>query len=487
MHRSVFVILFLWVCLPLSVLAQTTSEHIDDMFNQYERYEQFSGAVLLENNGDIILRGGYGVADRELNVPASAENRFVIGSMSKAFNAALAVSLSQQGVFDLDDPVVSLWPEFNDPSGGHITMRQVLTHHSGLPHWGAIEDFLLTDAAYEWDPAELVNRYAETGLQFEPGSDQSYSSLGFMAAAVAMEQVTGTLYHDLLRTHLFEPLGMADTVADSVSIIENRAADYRYNFLEARYENGEFRHPSTQFGTGDILTTVDDLQIWASAIRGDYPDVLTPEILSVILGPDDGERAYGWNRTEDDNGGYTRVYSHGGLVAGFRSQIVIDVDRRQTLIMLGNLRDIDANRITRAVFAALNDDVRVAVPRDLMREILEVSATQNNDAVVNFIRTVLRDHADEYYPNPIGWVMAAVELRSDGACNRAIDIYDLWLELNPGHPVAGTVLQHETDCALNLSQLDRAERLIEAIEARGADLESYTPLVERLREARAGR
>lgn len=469
------------LCLTLSAGAGASpvSEHLDRAFTRFAELDQWSGAVLVADRTGVLLRAGYGSAHRELDVPMGPDHRFVIGSMSKAFTAAVLLELDRRGTLDLDAAVTSIWPGFEDPSGGTITVRHLLTHRSGLEHWGGINGFLLTEAFVAHDREVLVNRYAAVGLRFDPGTDEGYSSPGYMAAAIVSEHATGRPFAELRRELILDPLGMTSTVTTSDDLQPGRVADYRYDFVHARYVNAEYRHPSTLFATGDLLTTVDDLLRWSEAIRGQHPDVLAPEVLAVMLDPDAGARAYGWQKATFDESAPGQVVWHGGLVAGYRSQIVIDLHAGRTIVLLGNLRDIDSMRLVNATAELLDGTTTDPVRRTLMKEVLRLSA-EDPSRVVARIEAILDGERDAYYDDPVSWLLAAVELRSDGVHGRALPIYELWIERNPDHGLVGAAMRHALDCAVVLGDRDRARSLLDRIRESSEDPDEIAALEERV-------
>jgi CubicO group peptidase (beta-lactamase class C family) len=361
-----------------SVYPQKATRHPDvrpariaALLRAYADLDQLSGAVLVAERGKILFRGAFGFSDRELGVKAAPEHRFLIGSMTKAFTAVLTLQEVAAGHLDLDAPAVRYWPDFPDPSGGAITVRHLLTHRSGLKHWGAVKDFLDTVARLRHDPAEIVALYAAQGLSFAPGTKEDYSSIGYMALGIVLEKVTGKSYGTLLQERIFSPLGMrSSSLDDRVSIIPGRAMSYRYNFLKAGYENAEYRDPSTTYSTGGILSTVDDLLRWDQALN---TAALLPDLFrALIFDRSKGDADFGW-RIQNLTPG-VRAFWHVGLESGFRSEILRVPARGQTVIILGNLRDLDTDGISQRVLKILDGGAPDLPMRSLMKAVLEAAA-----------------------------------------------------------------------------------------------------------------
>ena len=476
--RRTAVCVSVWIALMSAAATRAASSQrqpdprparIAALLRAYDGLEQLSGAVLVAERGKILFRGGFGFSDRELRVPVAPEHRFLIGSLTKAFTATLVLQEVARGRIALDTPVVRYWPEFPDPSGRSITIRHLLTHRSGLKHWGAVEGFLDSQARLRHDPADVVRLYASKGLSFAPGAEETYSSIGYMALGVVLEKVTGQPYATLLTERVFSPLGMrSSSLDDRITILPGRAKSYRYSFLEADYENAEYRDPSTTWSTGGILSTVDDLLRWDQALN---TTALLPDSLrSLVFDRREGEAWYGW-RIRDVAPG-VRAFWHVGLETGFRSQIVRVPSRGQTVIVLGNLRDLDTDGISRRILAVLDGGQPEMPRRSVMKAILRAAAAGGGDSAAAVFSAIRRQPAlhDTTHTQAL---IAAIELRSDKACDRAAPIYEAWLNAFPDSRHRGTALVGAADCRLLLGDRQRARAHIErlaSIEPNNAEL-----------------
>ncbi|MGY8769136.1 MAG: serine hydrolase domain-containing protein [Pirellulales bacterium] len=184
---------------------------------------ELAGAVALVANKDRVLSiESVGFKDIESGDKMSNDVIFWIASQSKGMTATAVLILVDEGKISLNDPVEKYLPEFRSqmviaerddqhvllrkPSHP-ITIREVLSHVSGLPFKSAIEDPTLDGLPL----AVAVRSYAMTPLETEPGTHYQYSNAGINTAARIIEVVTGTKYEDFMQSRLFDPLGMKDT------------------------------------------------------------------------------------------------------------------------------------------------------------------------------------------------------------------------------------------------------------------------------------
>ena len=184
---------------------------------------ELAGAVALVADKDKVLAvETAGFADIARGKTMAPDAIFWIASQSKAMTATAVLMLVDEGKIALDDPVEKYLPEFRGQmvvtekdtnqvrlrKPTHpITLREVLSHMSGLPFKSAIEEPTLDGLPL----AAAVRSYAMTPLQTEPGTHYLYSNAGINTAARILEVVSGMKYEDFMQQRLFDPLGMKDT------------------------------------------------------------------------------------------------------------------------------------------------------------------------------------------------------------------------------------------------------------------------------------
>jgi SSS family transporter len=199
------------------VQAQATSKQrydfgsVSTLVNQAIAAKKLPGAVLLINHdGKTVFEQAYG--DRALEPaaePMTVETIFDMASLTKCLVTATAVmQLYEEHKLQFDDPVVKYLPEFGVNGKQEVTIRELLTHYSGLP-----PDVDLKDA---WglaapDKAEGVRRAMESPLKTTPGTHFEYSDINFITLGVLVEKISGETLDGYAQKHIFGPLGMTHT------------------------------------------------------------------------------------------------------------------------------------------------------------------------------------------------------------------------------------------------------------------------------------
>lgn len=174
------------------------------VLERFAEEERIPGIVALIGD-DAEMLAPYAVGWASLTpekVPIAPESLFDMASVTKVVATTTAVlQLLEQGIWRLDDRVSHFWPEFSP----EITLRHLLTHTSGLPAWLPIYE----EAE---GPDEYRRRLAQVELKSKPGTEVVYSCLGFLILGGLVEEVTGQPFDAYCREHIFEPLGMTDTL-----------------------------------------------------------------------------------------------------------------------------------------------------------------------------------------------------------------------------------------------------------------------------------
>ena len=172
-------------------------------------------SLVVVKGGKTVYSHGFGLADGPNNVPANPATVYHWYSVTKIPTAIAILQLQEQGLLDLDDPVVDYLPFFEvtypSTSSQPVTIRHLLNHSSGMPD--------AIPAIYGWvhhpeDPSvnqtDLIKGklpdYAK--LTFEPGTDTSYSNVGYMVLGAVIEEVSGQYYEDYVLQHILQPLNM---------------------------------------------------------------------------------------------------------------------------------------------------------------------------------------------------------------------------------------------------------------------------------------
>lgn len=320
---------FLALVLLLTLTSAAHADHVDDYVKREMERQHVPGvSVVVIKDGKVIKSQGYGLANVELNVPATPDTVYKIGSLSKQFIAAGILLLVQDGKISLDDNI-SKFLEGTPETWKPITIRHLLTHTSGI-----VREAPGFDPLKIQKDADVIKTAYSLPLRFAPGEKYEYCNVGYFSLAEIVSKVSGKPWPDSLHERVFAPLGMNATRATSMTeMVPNRANGYSWR-------NGKLQNASIYFAvrpSGAFLSTVLDLAKWDEAL--DNGKILNQSTLEQAWTPvklNDGKThpyGFGWNLTPIAR--HKRV-NHGGSLPGFRAQMARFVDDKLTVIVLTN-------------------------------------------------------------------------------------------------------------------------------------------------------
>jgi CubicO group peptidase (beta-lactamase class C family) len=324
---------------------------IDRLMQRYDG--DLPGASLLVlHDGVPVVRRGYGRSDLEHGVEAGPSTDYRLASVSKQFTAAAILLLAEDGKLSVDDRARKWLPSLPHAADA-ITLRNLLTHTSGLVDY---ED-VMGDG---WqgqirDAGVLALLEKEDRLYFPPGTAYRYSNGAYALLSLVVERASGMSYPDFLRTRIFEPLGMHQTLAYVAGGPEPPHRAWGYTRVEGAGGGGGWQRTdqsttSAVLGDGGIYSSIDDLARWDAAL---YDDRLlsdasralafSPQV-EVTGEPYEAHYGFGWRITG-------QTLWHSGETVGFRNVIVRWPARRLTVVLLSNRNDPEPYRTALAIGA----------------------------------------------------------------------------------------------------------------------------------------
>ena len=261
---------------PANLSSGTAIDQIATSELQKQKIPAMTVAVVLD--GKVIYSKGFGIADVENGVPATAEMLIRTGSIAKPISAAAALTLVDSGKLDLDAPVQKYCPTFPRKQW-EITTRELLTHTSGIRHY---KDDEIASTKHYKTMSDGFAIFASDPLLFEPGTKFSYSTYGYTVVGCVIEGASGENYFDYLREHVLEPAGMAHTfVDDAYAIVSHRARGYHVK--DGKVENAGLMDSSYKIPGGGLVSTAEDIVRLEIALMDGK--ILKPETLAAMWTP----------------------------------------------------------------------------------------------------------------------------------------------------------------------------------------------------------
>jgi serine-type D-Ala-D-Ala carboxypeptidase len=334
------------------------------------------------NGKTTFCNAGY-LSPAESSAPAAADTLFDLASITKPVATATSILiLRERKVLDIDKPISHYLSEFTSVSGkSDITSRHLLTHSAGLAAWEPLYLFCSSRQ-------EMVHHIANTPLQYPPGTQITYSCLGFIVLAELVTRLSGMTLQAFTRLNIFQPLGMNDTFFNPPAVLKHRIAPteegnvqecilsrkagFSDRCLRPSRIHGEV-HDSNAFkadgegGNAGLFSSSNDLLIFADFMLNPerYKPVLNAQsiLFATSNQTEGGNRGLGWQLAESSTASARifsgSAYGHNGFTG---TSIWIDPVKNCAVVFLSNRvyydgSDYDFNSIRAALHRKILDTI----------------------------------------------------------------------------------------------------------------------------------
>ncbi len=343
-------------------------KRLDAYFDHIEKHDQGHGALVIRKAGQEIVRRSYGHADPISKTAYQENSLFLIGSISKVYNAVITLKHIEQGLLQLDDTIVTFFPDF--PKGKQITIEHLLRHQSGIKNFTQGEQYENFRTIPQTDRTHL-ERISRIGFDFEPGSDFKYSNSGYVLLRLINQKVANASYQDLLTQFIVEPLSLKHTrIPDSFvepDIVRGFSKVGEWKITEKP------THPTIPMGAGSIVSTPAEVALFFEALMNSR--LLKPETLAQMQLKTDGFKPDMQGLTIYQIPFGERLgWAHNGGIDGFMTIVGHFDDGDVTFSHMSNAVQYMPNDIHIAMLSAvydkphaLPDFTTVDVPTDILQ------------------------------------------------------------------------------------------------------------------------
>ena len=409
MHLRLAALLLLTATVLLGITKPTQADGVDDYLKAQMAAHHIPGlSVAVVQDGRVVKTAAYGVSSVDAKTPATVDTVYGLGSCTKPFTAVAVLQLMEAGKVSLDAPV-SQYLDGLPAAWSAITVRELLTHTSGLPNYRQfVEMKHLSEPKYK-QPGIVVSLLARKPLDFPPGTRYEYSNTNYHLLARLVEKVSGQTYGAYLASHQFQAAGMTATrLSDPPVTVLAQAVGY--NWIGRKVEQNKYLFPS-RLDTGDsgLLSTVGDLAKWTGALADGQ--LLSPTTLKQMITPgtltDGTPVAYGLGLVVTTYKGQTLV-GHSGAVPGYSSSVFYLPDSHLGVILLCNLFETDGAPLTDALALGVTKLYLPPVPE-------EAAAPDTEPEVTRLLRRTLTYFAS-------GKVSAEAQRLGDSTCSILVGI-----------------------------------------------------------------
>lgn len=339
-------------------VAQNSLQKLDSLFNSLYSYGQLNGNVLVAENGQPIYKKSFGYSNFETRSQHSENSIMSLASITKTFTAISILQLKEKGKLKLDEYVIKYLNDFPYPS---ITIRNLLSHTSGLPDWDLFEEEIKNNPNKIFTNKDVLPSLEvwKKPLENKPYEKWEYSNINYVLLAIIIEKITGISYQEYVRQHIFVPAKMNNTFfkTDSVALVgKHKSINYIYPFKYSsalqNVDSIERFHWSVYclsgiVGQGNGVSTTEDLFIFDQFLysgkllkTSTLEEAFTPtklksgEYANADINIGKASYGLGWFIFDDKTNG--KIVWHTGGVPGALSILLRNIDKKQTVIILDN-------------------------------------------------------------------------------------------------------------------------------------------------------
>ncbi len=332
-----------------------TLNRIDALVEEAIADGQTPGAVVAIGRGNkLAFLRAYGDRQTEPTVEkATPDTLYDLASVTKVASTAIGIAiLVERGELSYDDKIAKFFPEFAQNGKENVTVRDCVTHVSGLTPDNDIKDYV------GFNREEIWANVCKLGLRSAPGERFSYSDVGFITCGFLIEKISGVSQDEFLRENVYRPLGMLDTGYNPNEERRRRAAaSEKRTPKDADWIKGVVHDPRAYemdgvAGHAGLFSTGVDMAILGAALagRGTYVPasdpsspirILKPETFAQMTAPQAvprGIRSLGWDKRSPYSGNRgsnmsPSAFGHGGFTG---TAFWVDPDFDLFVVFLGN-------------------------------------------------------------------------------------------------------------------------------------------------------
>lgn len=418
------------------VFAQNSSQQVDSFLKAKMKYNRIPGIqVAIIKNGKIIKLAAYGTANIPFKIPVTVNTLFPINSMTKCFTGTALMKLIENRQLKLDDYASVYLGNLPEP-WRKITIKQLLTHTSGLP------DIVDGDTGKMIVPGEdtiALEKVKTLPMRFAPGEKSEYNQTNYVLLGQIVEKLSKKPFTTFITEQEFVPANMLQTnFGDSFDVINNMTESYSYKFNR----NGLWKRSNQLtrvFEEFSILTrpaaginsTAKELANWLIQLtEGKFIDHKSLEIMWTPALHNNGTtapRGLGWSVSSRKQ--HSFVYGSGGM----RSAMYYYPEDKIGFIILTNLRGANPEKIIEQLAGFYIPELHPYIGTDLPpalgllhTELLKTKYTNSKEIYKELQLKDSQFNISEASLNDWGYTLLHI-----GYTKQAIEIFNLNTQLYP--------------------------------------------------------
>jgi CubicO group peptidase (beta-lactamase class C family) len=395
------------------LFGQSRQAKLEQYFSVLATNQQFSGNILVAENGRIIFERSIGWADFVNKKANTVNTAFPIASLSKTFTSTAILQLAQAGKLMVTDAISKYLPWF---PYSKITIQHLLSHTSGLPPYNAYFDSIIMlhpDTVFtNADFMEGVTHNRKP-LIYQPGENGNYDNINFIVLALVIEKISGTSYSNYVSKNILDPAGMKETYFIPLRLQYTQPIPFPFawpHLYPHKYSDSVVKAAEVPYivkywsaynfsGFGDYVSTTHDLLGYDNALYNGL--LLRKETMDNAFKPvklNNGKNnpanfGWGWQIAKDSSMG--KVVYHNGNATGLSCILVRNISKHQTIILFDNVHNNNSQELAFVILKMLNG-AEVPLPKKSIASLYAKTLLNEGAGAAKDKLTLLRKDTANY-------------------------------------------------------------------------------------------
>lgn len=342
---------------------EVTNPAIEAFINKMVNDEHFKGVVLAAVNNDVIHAKGYGMAND--TIKNNVNIKFHVASITKQFTAAAIMQLVEQNKINLEESINNFLPaQYRSDNWDSVTVHHLLSHTSGIEDYAVVRDYYEVEKGFCLGATVdgMIKEAMSKELNFPPGSQFSYSNIGYTLLGEIIQNRTGEPYHRYLKENILEPLEMHSSFIHTTdyAALNDEAIGYRWDDGQNKHVLDDIVSLPVTEPDGNLVTTLNDFLKWTNIYVENEQPILQKESLKKMstsyiesdeVGPSGKLDSYGYGLFLSKE-----LISHTGYIVGFRSHFMVNPKENIRVFVFSNNVSMSPKKVSNGIYEIISDN-----------------------------------------------------------------------------------------------------------------------------------
>lgn len=318
----------------LSASQKIIAYKLDTMFTRLNQLGAFNGSILVAKGGTVLFHKTIGLCDKEKGCLLTDTSMFQLASVSKVITATAVLMLYERELIDINKPFSYY---FDDFQYSDVTIKQLLTHRSGLPNYIYCLNKEIYQPDYKMSNSDMYSYLREKNPKpyLKPDKNFNYCNTNYALLALLIEKVTNKPFSVFLKEELFEPLGMTHTTTIRDIDLNNPLVTKPYDL---KWRPVDMDASDYVLGDKSIYSTTYDMFLFSEALYQNK--IIKAETQDLAYTPYSKEKklsnyGMGW-RLKECNDPVKKEVFHNGWWHGYRTAFHRRLSDTVTIVVLSN-------------------------------------------------------------------------------------------------------------------------------------------------------